>query len=126
MRNYTYSLIKFFQKNWFYFLVFGLVFCYFAIFRYLLIPSGDDYFWWGQPGDYLLHHGFVGPVKIYGASINGRYLGNFLEIITMRHLKLALLIFAGSWTLMSWCMWKLENQTWWALIFAIAFGLYIK
>ena len=121
MRNYTYSLIKFFQKNWVYFLVFGLVFCYFVSFRYLLIPSGDDYFWWGQPGDYLLHHGFVGPVKIYGASINGRYLGNFLEISTMRHLKLALLIFAGSWTLMSWCMWKLENQTWWALILAIAF-----
>lgn len=121
MKAYTYCLKNFFKKNWFYFLIFGLVFCYFLIFRYLLIPSGDDYFWWGQAGEYLLHHGFVGSPKIYGASINGRYLGNFLEIITMHHLKLAILIFAGTWTLLSWCMWKLEDQTWWALVLSIAF-----
>lgn len=117
----SFSLVKFFKKNWLYFLLFGLVFCYFAIFRYLLIPSGDDYFWWGPYGAYLVHHGFVGSIKIYGGSINGRYLGNSLEILTMHHLKLAILIFAGTWTLLIWCMWKLENQTWWALVLAIAF-----
>ena len=39
----------------------------------------------------------------------------------MHHLKLAILIFAGTWTLLSWCMWKLEDQTWWALVLSIAF-----
>ncbi|WP_153454607.1 hypothetical protein [Companilactobacillus mishanensis] len=34
------------------------VFIYFAIFRLFLIPVGDDYFWYGDKGMYLLHHAF--------------------------------------------------------------------
>lgn len=109
------------KNNWIYFLIFGLIFCYFMIFRFFLIPSGDDYFWWGQEGSYLLHHGFYGPVKLYGASINGRYIGNTLEILTMRHLKIAMIVFSGTWTILIWCMWKLANKTWWALILAFGF-----
>lgn len=115
------KLLQLIKRNWLYFLIFLLIFCYFGIFRYFLIPSGDDYFWWGTQGEYLLHHGFYGPIKIYGGSINGRYLGNFLEILTMRHLKLAVIVFGGFWTLLIWTIWQLSGKTWWSLVLACGF-----
>lgn len=86
-------------------------FIYFGFFRFWMIPSGDDYFWWGNQGTYLLYHGFYGPQATYGGSSNGRYFGNLLEIITMHRLTLAVLAYAIGWTLLIWCIWKLSGKT---------------
>ena len=48
-----------------------------------MIPSGDDFFWGGEQGQYLMNHGFYGPQKIYGGSSNGRWIGNLSEIFTV-------------------------------------------
>lgn len=90
--------------------MFAVSFLYFGLFRYWMIPSGDDYFWWGNEGTYLLHHGFYGPQAIYGGSSNGRYLGNLMEIITMHRMSLAVLAYAVTWTLLVWCIWRLVNK----------------
>lgn len=90
---------------------FSIVFLYFFILRFLVIPSGDDFFWGGEQGNYLLHHGFYGPQSIYGGSSNGRYIGNFLEIFTVHHLLPAMLMYGTFWTLLLYCMWKLSGQT---------------
>lgn len=90
---------------------FSIVFLYFFILRFLVIPSGDDFFWGGEQGNYLLHHGFYGPQNIYGGSSNGRYIGNFLEIFTIHHLLPAMLMYGIFWTLLLYCMWKLTGKT---------------
>lgn len=92
-------------------LMFVVSFIYFGVFRYFVIPSGDDYFWWGPQGKYLLHHMFYGPQAIYGGSSNGRYLGNTLEIFTMHSLPLAILTYAVFWTLLLWGLWRLSGKT---------------
>lgn len=90
---------------------FAIVFLYFFIMRFLVIPSGDDFFWGGSQGKYLLQHGFYGPQAIYGGSSNGRYVGNFLEIFTIHHLLPAMLMYGIFWTLLIWCMWRLTGKT---------------
>ncbi|MBA1433719.1 hypothetical protein [Bombilactobacillus bombi] len=121
MKTIKSRLLLRWQQNWLYILIFGVIFCYFALFRYFLIPSGDDFFWWGESGNYLLHHHFLGAPKLYGGSLNGRYLGNLLEIFSMRHLKLAVLVFGGAWTLLIWSLWQLGGKTWWSLVLATGF-----
>ncbi|APX73292.1 DUF6056 family protein [Companilactobacillus allii] len=90
---------------------FPIVFLYFFIFRFLVIPSGDDYFWGGSQGEYLMNHGFYGPQKIYGGSSNGRWIGNLSEIFTVHHLIFAMLAYAIFWTLLIWCIWKLTGRS---------------
>jgi len=90
---------------------FAIVFLYFFIIRFLVIPSGDDFFWGGAQGKYLLQHGFYGPQSIYGGSSNGRYIGNFLEIFTIHHLLPAMLMYGIFWTLLIWSMWRLTGKT---------------
>ncbi|WP_125764831.1 DUF6056 family protein [Companilactobacillus hulinensis] len=92
-------------------LFFPLVFLYFFVFRFLVIPSGDDYFWGGEQGRYLMNHGFYGPQKIYGGSSNGRWIGNLSEIFTVHHLIFAMLAYAIFWTLLLWCIWKLTGKS---------------
>jgi len=108
-------------KKVFTLLAFLVSFIYFGIFRFLIIPSGDDYFWWGDEGSYLVHHMFYGPQSVYGGSSNGRYFGNLTEIITMRHLSLATLGYALGWTLLIWCLWKLSGKTITALLLSLLF-----
>ncbi|AKP67675.1 DUF6056 family protein [Companilactobacillus ginsenosidimutans] len=92
-------------------LIFAGYFIYFAIFRDFVIPSADDYFWYGPKGAYLLRHFFYGPQEIYGGSSNGRYLGNLFEIVTIRHLWISMIVFAVFWTLLVWCIWQLSNKS---------------
>ncbi|MBA1434287.1 hypothetical protein [Bombilactobacillus bombi] len=93
-------------------LLFIPVFIYFFIFRYFLILGGDDFFWWGEHGQYLLTHNFVAPnLPIYGGSGNGRYLGNLLEIFTTRHLLLAMLVYASCCTMLLLLIYKLGDCT---------------
>lgn len=106
----------------FYKLAFTLIFFYFALFRYWLIPSNDDYIWRGAIGNYLIHHWFYGPDAIYGGNSNGRFLGNLLEIVTMHHLSLAIIVFAGFWTLLLWGIWHLTGTNLGSLVAA---GLFI-
>ncbi|WP_125589808.1 DUF6056 family protein [Companilactobacillus jidongensis] len=103
-------------------LFFLIVFIYFFIFRFLVIPSGDDFFWGGAQGKYLMNHGFYGPQKIYGGSSNGRWIGNISEIFTVHHLLIAMLAYAVFWTLLIWCIWKLTGKSKLALILS---GLFI-
>lgn len=91
-------------------LTFGLTFIYFGIFRYFLIPSGDDYFWYGEKGSYLMSHGFFSTLPMVGGSSNGRYLGNLLEIAMMRHLAIGILVFAFFWTLLLWTIYQLTGR----------------
>jgi len=100
---------------------FGIVFLYFFVLRFLVIPSGDDFFWGGPQGAYLLRHGFYGPQAIYGGSSNGRYIGNFLEIFTIHHLLPAMLMYGIFWTLLIWCMWRLTGKTKLSLILSSLF-----
>ena len=102
-------------------LAFTLIFFYFALLRYWLIPSNDDYIWRGKIGNYLLHHWFYGPDAIYGGNSNGRFLGNLLEILTMHHLAAAIIVFAGFWTLLIWGIWRLSGKNWGALVAASLF-----
>ena len=102
-------------------LVFTASLIYFGFFRFWMIPSGDDYFWWGKEGTYLLHHGFYGPPAIYGGSDNGRYLGNLLEIGTMHSMTLAVIAYAFGWTLLMWCIWRLTNKSLTALLLSFLF-----
>ena len=102
-------------------LVFIVSLIYFGFFRFWMIPSEDDYFWWGDKGTYLLHHGFYGPPAIFGGSNNGRYLGNLLEIITMHRMTLAVIAYALGWTLLMWCIWRLTNKSLTALFLSFLF-----
>lgn len=102
-------------------LMFVISFMYFGVFRYFVIPSGDDYFWWGPQGSYLLHHMFYGPQAIYGGSSNGRYLGNSLEILTMHSLPVAMLTYAVFWTLLLWGLWRLSGKSFLSLILSFLF-----
>lgn len=101
---------------------FPIVFIYFFIFRFLVIPSGDDFFWGGAQGKYLMEHGFYGPQKIYGGSSNGRWIGNLSEIFTVHHLLAAMLAYAIFWTLLLWCIWKLTGKSRLSLLLS---GLFI-
>ncbi len=103
-------MIKSVKNKWIK-IYFTIVFFYFFIIRFLVIPSGDDFFWGGKPGKYLLQHGFYGPQSIYGGSSNGRYIGNILEIFTVHHLIPAMLMFGFFWTLLIWSMWNLSGRT---------------
>ncbi|MDT6953090.1 hypothetical protein [Companilactobacillus alimentarius] len=109
------------MRNIFIKLMFLASFVYFACFRFLMIPSGDDYFWYGENGNYLLHHFFYGPQNIYGGSSNGRYLGNLLEIITMHKLSVAMIVYAVFWTLLLWCLWYLSRKTISSLLLSFLF-----
>lgn len=102
-------------------LMFVISLIYFGVFRYFVIPSGDDYFWWGPRGSYLLHHMFFGPQSIYGGSSNGRYLGNTLEIITMHYQPIAILTYAIFWTLLLWGLWRLSGKTMLSLVMSFLF-----
>lgn len=107
-------------------LAFVISLIYFGIFRFLIIPSGDDYFWWGDHGAYLLRHHFYGPQAIYGGSSNGRYVGNLLEIFTMHHQILAILAYAFGWTLLIWCIWKLSGKSLTSLLLAGLFTMTLQ
>jgi len=102
-------------------LAFIISFLYFTVFRFLIIPSGDDYFWWGDEGSYLVHHMFYGPQNLYGGSSNGRYFGNLMSIITMRKLPLAMLAYGLGWTILIWCIWRLSGKTITALVMSLLF-----
>ncbi|WP_157023281.1 hypothetical protein [Companilactobacillus ginsenosidimutans] len=102
-------------------LMFVVSFVYFGVFRFFVVPSGDDYFWWGPSGTYLLHHMFYGPQATYGGSSNGRYIGNTLEIFTMHNLWLAILMYAIFWTLLLWGFWELSGPTFLSLVLSFLF-----
>jgi hypothetical protein len=101
--------------------MFGVSFIYFCAFRFLVIPSGDDYFWLGKMGKYLMNHMFYGPQATYGGSSNGRYLGNLLEIVTMHKLPVAILAYGIFWTLLLWCIWYLSKKTITSLLLSFLF-----
>ncbi len=111
----------FFRGKFFAPIMFLVSFLYFGLFRILMIPSGDDYFWGGEQGAYLIRHMFYGPQAIYGGSSNGRYFGNTLEIFTMHSLPLAAFSYGLFWTLLLWTMWRLAGKSITALLLSLAF-----
>jgi hypothetical protein len=102
-------------------IIFSVIYLYFFVFRFFVIPSADDYFWNDSRGMYLFRHGFFSRIAQYDGSSNGRYLGNTLEIFMEHHLLLAMFIFAFFWTLLIWSMWSLLRRTNFALIISILF-----
>lgn len=102
--------------------IWPLIFVWFAIFRYFLILGGDDFFWWGSKGKYLLDHGFVGDVKNFGGSGNGRYIGSILAIYTMKSKIIGILVYGIVGTLLIYFMWKVSKKTWIALLISL-FGI---
>lgn len=109
----------FFQKKINYFIFIG-TFLYFFIISFLIIPVGDDFFWWGKPGHYLLTHNFFSSDPGVGGSSNGRYLGNLLEITIMHSPIIAGFLYATVISLFIWCLWKLSGKRL-ALVMALAF-----
>nr|WP_211334320.1 hypothetical protein [Companilactobacillus furfuricola] len=88
-----------------------LYFLYFSILRFFIIPFGDDQFWWGKAGRFLLNHGFftTKDPSYIGGSSNGRYLSNVLMIFGMHH-PLYNFIFYGLFaTLLVYLLWKLSS-----------------
>lgn len=121
----------FFKGKLFAPLVFLLSFVYFAAFRYFMIPAGDDYFWGGAQGKYLILHGFYGPQATYGGSSNGRFLGNTLEILSMHSITIATVSYGVFFTLLLWAMWRLAGKSISSLLLSLAFiftlqGAYIN
>ena len=92
----------------------------------MIIPSGDDYFWWGKSGIYLLHHNFFSTNPNFGGSSNGRYLGNMLEISMMHSPIFAAFIYAGVITLFIWCIWCLTGKKTLSLIMSAAIFIIIQ
>lgn len=111
------------KKTIFQYLIFLVSFVYFAVFRYFVIPSGDDYFWYGKLGTYLMHHNFFSSnYPVYGGSSNGRYLGNLLEIFSMHHRIIAVLAYGIFWTLLIWGIWSLTKRSMTSLILSFLFA----
>lgn len=90
--------------------IFLSIYLYFLIISFLIIPVGDDFFWWGKPGHFLLTHNFFSTNLEFGGSSNGRYLGNLLEITMMHSEILAAVIYASIITLFIWCIWQLAGK----------------
>lgn len=90
--------------------IFILIYLYFFAISFMIIPSGDDYFWWGKSGIYLLCHNFFSTNPNFGGSSNGRYLGNLLEISMMHSSVWAAFIYAGVITLLIWSIWYLTGK----------------
>ncbi|WP_334352925.1 DUF6056 family protein [Companilactobacillus sp. HBUAS56257] len=90
--------------------IFAIIYLYFFIISFLIIPVGDDFFWWGKPGHFLLTHNFFSTNPEFGGSSNGRYLGNFLEISMMHSEILMAIIYASVITLFIWCIWQLAGK----------------
>ncbi|WP_241685242.1 DUF6056 family protein [Companilactobacillus metriopterae] len=100
-------------------LTFIAVFIYYAVISVLIIPSADDYFWWGYKGLYLLRHNFFSTNIIYDGSSNGRYLGNLSEILIMHSPIFAVLFYALVVTLVIWCIYELTGRNAISLIMSI-------
>ena len=102
-------------------IIFSILYLYFFITSFLIIPAGDDYFWWGKPGHYLLTHHFYGLDPSFGGSSNGRYLGNLLEILIMHSPVFAAIFYAGVITTFIWCLWYLTGRNKVSLILSLSF-----
>ena len=98
-----------------------MVYLYFFVVSFFIIPSGDDYFWWGEKGHYLLTHNFFSTEKSIGGSANGRYLGNLFEISIMHSPIFAAIVYATVITLFIWCLWKLTGHNKISLIGSLSF-----
>lgn len=98
-----------------------MVYLYFFVMSFLIIPSGDDYFWWSEKGHYLLTHNFFSTDKITGGSANGRYLGNLFEISIMHSPIFAAVVYAAVVTLFIWCLWKLTGHNKISLVASLLF-----
>lgn len=108
-----------FKKN--YYFSFVMIYIYFIIMSFLIIPVGDDYFWWGNNGIYLLKHNFYGNNPVFGGSCNGRYLGNIFEILIMHSSLFATIVYASTVTLFIWCIWNLTGKGKVSLELSLAF-----
>ncbi|MQS53536.1 hypothetical protein [Companilactobacillus mishanensis] len=111
------------SKNIWQWIIFGIYFLYFSVIRYFIVPFGDDMFFWGKWGTYLMHHGFYttkNPVYI-GGSCNGRYFSNWLQIVSMHHPLLEYIVFGLFSALFIWLLFKLTDQKWISLIVAMLF-----
>lgn len=106
--------------------IFSILYLYFLITSFLIIPAGDDFFWWGKPGHYLLTHHFYGLDSSFGGSSNGRYLGNLLEILIMHSSIFAAIFYAGIITIFIWCLWYLTGRTRVSLTMALAFFITLQ
>lgn len=106
--------------------IFSILYLYFFITSFLIIPAGDDFFWWGKPGHYLLTHHFYGLDSSFGGSSNGRYLGNLLEILIMHSPIFAAIFYASIVTIFIWCLWYLTGRTKISLIMALAFFITLQ
>lgn len=107
-------------------ITFSILYLYFLITSFLIIPAGDDFFWWGKPGHYLLTHHFYGLDSSFGGSSNGRYLGNLLEILIMHSPIFAAIFYAGTITTFIWCLWYLTGRTKISLIMALTFFITLQ
>jgi hypothetical protein len=82
---------------------------YFGVLRIFIIPFGDDQFWWGPAGKYLMqHHVFTLKDQAYiGGSSNGRYLSNLVFIYCMHHPLFSYILFGVFSTLVVWLIYHL-------------------
>jgi len=92
-------------------LTFTIISIYFFIISFLIIPSGDDYFWWGKNGHYLLTHNFYSNDPSFGGSSNGRYLGNSLEILIMHSSIFTGVFYSATITMLIFCIWYLTGKS---------------
>lgn len=88
-----------------------LYFLYFSILRFFIVPFGDDQFWWGKAGHFLLDHGFFTTKnpKYIGGSSNGRYFSNILMIFGMHHPLYNFIFYGLLATLLVYLLWKLSS-----------------
>ncbi|MCH4009941.1 DUF6056 family protein [Companilactobacillus sp.] len=101
--------------------ILGIYFCYFAILRIFIVPFGDDQFWWGPAGKFLMdHHFFTLENQQYiGGSSNGRYVSNLSMIYTTHHPILMYLLFAVASTLLVWMIYRLTSRKFIVFILAL-------
>ncbi|WP_129045613.1 DUF6056 family protein [Companilactobacillus metriopterae] len=106
--------------------VFFIIFVYYSIVSFLIIPTGDDFFWWGKQGHYLLTHGFYSLDPSYGGSSNGRYLGNLSIILIMHSQIFAIIYYAFILTLFIWCIYQITGKTLPSLILSLSLFFIIQ
>lgn len=95
---------------------------YFAVLRYFIVPFGDDIFWWGPAGKYLMNHHFftLKNPQYFGGSSNGRLVSNLTMIFSMHHPLVSFILFGFVSVLLVWLLYRIASRKiivfWFALL----------
>lgn len=109
MFNNTWANVKT-HKTALWLTLYGL---YFAILKIVIVPFGDDQFWWGPAGRFLLRHHFytLSDQQYIGGSSNGRYLSNLTMIFSSHHPIVSYLIFGAFIVLLVYLLARLVGKS---------------